>query len=97
MLIDEYFIKIEKDIISCPFIHSYSIIKDKRSINIGLIDGVIKFIDDSILCFMEFVDVGEKIEKYKYSYNYYGFAFLGRSVTANWEAEQRINCVRQPS
>ena len=70
MLIEEYFSRIEQDIISCPLIHSYNLTKDKRSLYIGLIEGVIKFVDNSILHFMEFVDVGEKVEKYKYSYHY---------------------------
>lgn len=70
MLIEEYFNIIEHAITSCPFIHSYNIVKDKRSIYIGLIEGALKFIDNSILHFMEFVDVGKKIEKYKYSYHY---------------------------
>ncbi len=61
--------EIEHDIISCPFVHSHNLIKDKRSVYIGLIEGV-KFLDNSTLHFMEFVDVGKKIEKYKYSYHY---------------------------
>jgi len=72
VLIEEYFSKIENDIVSCPFIHSYNLIKDKRSTYIGFIEGIIKFIDNSILHFMEFVDVGKQIEKYKYSYHYEG-------------------------
>lgn len=70
MLIEEYFGRIENDIILCPFVHSYNLVKDKRSIYIGFVEGSIKFIDDSVLHFMEFVDTGKKIEKYKYSYHY---------------------------
>ena len=70
MLIEEYFREIEHDIISCPFIHSHNFIKDKRYVYIWLIEGVIKFMNNSTLHFMEFVDVGKKIEKYKYSYHY---------------------------
>lgn len=70
MLIEEYFREIEHDIISCPFVHSHNTIKDKRSVYIGLIEGVVKFMDNSTLHFMEFVDVWKKIEKYKYSYHY---------------------------
>jgi hypothetical protein len=70
LLIEEYFAEIENDIISCPFVHSHNLIKDKRSVYIGLIEGVIKFLDNSTLHFIEFVDVGKKIEKYKYSYHY---------------------------
>lgn len=70
MLIEEYFGEIENDIISCPFVHSHNLTKDKRSVYIGLIEGVVKFLDNSTLHFIEFVDVGKKIEKYKYSYHY---------------------------
>ena len=70
MLIEEYFAKIEYDINACPFVHSHNLIKDKRSFYIGLIEGVVTFLDNSTLHFMEFVDVGKKIEKYKYSYHY---------------------------
>ncbi len=70
MLIEQYFGEIEHDINSCPFIHSYNLVKDKRSLHIGFIEGSIRFIDNSTLCFMEFVDVSEKVEKYKYSYHH---------------------------
>jgi len=70
LLIEEYFAEIEHDIFSCPFVHSHKLIKDKRSVYIGFIEGVVKFLDNSTLNFMEFVDVGEKIVKYKYSYHY---------------------------
>lgn len=70
MLIEEYFKEIEDDINSCPFIHNYNLVKDRRSLYIGLIEGVVNFIDNSILRFMEFVDVSRGIEKYKYSYHY---------------------------
>lgn len=70
MLIEEYFRKIENEINSCPFIHTSNFVKDKRSLYIGFIEGTIRFIDNSTLYFMEFVDVSKVIEKYKYSYHY---------------------------
>ncbi len=70
MLIEDYFREIEHNIVSCPFVHSHHLIKDKRSVYIGLIEGVVKFMDNSTLHFIEFVDVGKEIEKYKYSYHY---------------------------
>ena len=70
MLIEEYFRNIENYITSSPLIHSYNLNKDKRSIYIGLVEGNIKFINNSILHFVEFVDSGKKIEKFKYSYHY---------------------------
>jgi len=70
LLIEEYFNEIENNINSCPFIHSYNLVKDKRSLHIGFIEGTIWFIDNSSLHFVEFIDVSEKVEKYKYSYHY---------------------------
>jgi hypothetical protein len=48
LLIEEYFAEIENDIISCPFVHSHNLTKDKRSVYIGLIEGVVKFLDNSM-------------------------------------------------
>jgi len=70
LLIDDYFKEIEELISSSPFILSWDISKDKRSLNIGYIQGTISFIDQSILYFMEFVDVSRGIERYKYKYQY---------------------------
>lgn len=70
MLTDDYFQQIEYDIIQYPYIAEYNISKEKRSLHIGIIEGRIFFIDASVLCFLEFVNVKESIEKYKYSYNY---------------------------
>lgn len=70
MLTDDYFKQIESDIILCPYIVEYNISKEKRSLHIGIIEGRIVFIDGSVICFVEFVNVKEAIEKYKYSYNY---------------------------
>lgn len=70
MLIEEYFQKIEADIANCPYIFESRLIKDKRSLYIGIIEGEIYFTDESVLYFVEFVNVKEKAEKYKYSYHY---------------------------
>lgn len=70
MLIEEYFQEIEADIATCPYVFESHVFKDKRSFYIGIIEGEIYFIDDSVLYFIEFVNVKEKTEKYKYSYHY---------------------------
>ncbi|MEE4356136.1 MAG: DUF6516 family protein [Desulfococcaceae bacterium] len=70
MLTDEYFRKAEHDISQCPYVVEFHTSKDKRSLHIGIIEGRIIFIDGSALCFVEFVNVKELVEKYKYSYNY---------------------------
>jgi hypothetical protein len=69
-LIEEYFSRVELDINSCPFVTGYNLFKDKRSLYIGFIEGAVRFMDNSILHFMEFVDVSRGVKKYKYSYHY---------------------------
>jgi len=62
VLIEEYFQKIEADIASCPYIFESRVLKDKRSLYIGVIQGEIYLIDESVLYFIEFVNVKEKTE-----------------------------------
>ncbi len=50
---------------------AYQLNTDRRSEEMAFISGVIDFIDGSCLDFKEFVEkINEKIEKYKYAYNY---------------------------
>ncbi len=70
MLISEYFQKIESQIADCIYIVETSLVKDKRSLHIGIIEGELFFTDESKLHFIEFVNVKETIEVYKYSYHY---------------------------
>ena len=70
MLIEEYFQKIEADIANCPYVFESRVLKDKRSLYIGIIEGDVYFIDESVLHFIEFVNVKERTERYKYSYHY---------------------------
>lgn len=70
MLISEYFQKIESKIADCIYVIETSLVKDKRSLHIGIIEGELFFIDESRLHFIEFVNVKETIEVYKYSYHY---------------------------
>ena len=72
MLIEEYLVNIEKIINLCPFVYTYQIVKDKRSLYVAFIEGKITFIDNSFLHFMEFIDCSGTIKKYKYSYHYQG-------------------------
>jgi hypothetical protein len=64
VLIEDYFQKIEADISGCPYGMESRLFKDKRSVYIGIIEGDITFIDESILHFIEFVNVREGIEIY---------------------------------
>jgi hypothetical protein len=70
MLIKEYFRQIESQISACPHISESRILKDSRSLQIGIIEAEISFTDESVLHFIEFVDVKEKTVVYKYSYHY---------------------------
>ena len=70
MLISEYFQKIESQIADCIYIIETSLVKDKRSLHLGIIEGELFFTDESRLHFIEFVNVKETIEVYKYSYHY---------------------------
>lgn len=70
MLISEYFQEIESQIANCIYIVETSLVKDKRSLHIGIIEGELFFTDESNLHFIEFINVKEIIEVYKYSYHY---------------------------
>lgn len=63
-------LKIESQIADCIYIIETSLVKDKRSLHIGIIEGELFFIDESRLHFIEFVNVKKTIEVYKYSYHY---------------------------
>jgi len=43
---------------------------DQRTSRLGLIKGILTFIDSSQLHFKEFIDTDEGIAKYKYGYHY---------------------------
>ncbi len=70
MLIDDYFQRIETKIDDCINILESSLLKDKRSPHIGIIEGKLVFKDESILHFIEFVNVKQTVVVYKYSYHY---------------------------
>ncbi len=70
MLITEYFQQIDSVISDCIYVVETNVIKDRRSLHIGVIEGQLLFTDDSVLHFIEFVNVKEIIESYKYSYHY---------------------------
>ncbi len=70
MLIEEYFQSLETAISSSPYVTESRILKDKRSLHIGVVEGQIKFFDNSALHFMEFVTTKDEPTVYKYSYHY---------------------------
>lgn len=70
MLINEYFQQIESQIAKHIHILETSLIKDKRSAHIGIVEGELLFKDEAVLHFIEFVNVKDTIQVYKYSYHY---------------------------
>ncbi len=70
MLIEEYFQQVETLISSFPLISESRILKDKRTPYVGLIEGRLRFLDGSQLLFVEFVEVKDEIERYRYSYHF---------------------------
>ncbi len=71
MLIEEYFQSIGSYIADCPHVTESQIRNDKRSFYIGVVEGEIRFTDNSFLHFIEFVNVKEGVNRYKYSYHYH--------------------------
>jgi hypothetical protein len=68
---NDYIATIENLIRSCFIMVSYQLNTDRRSDEVAFISGGIDFIDGSCLDFKEFIEkVDERIEKYKYAYNY---------------------------
>lgn len=53
MLIKEYFQEIESQIVGNPHVSESHILKDTRSLHIGIIEGEVSFIDESALHFIE--------------------------------------------
>ena len=70
MLIEEYFQSIGSYIADCHHVTESQIRNDKRSFYIGVVEGEIRFTDNSFLHFIEFVNVKEGVNRYKYSYHY---------------------------
>ena len=70
MLIEEYFQSIGDYIANCSYVAESQIRKDERSFYIGVVEGEIRFTDNSFLHFIEFINVKEGVSKYKYSYHY---------------------------
>lgn len=69
-MIEEYLQDLEKVLAQTHFAVDVQLAIDKRSLYIAFIEGTLAFFDGSNLHFMEFVNVKEGINKYKYSYHY---------------------------
>ncbi len=62
--------KLESHVAECVHIVESGLHTDKRSLHIGIIEGKLLFTDESSLHFIEFVNVKDTTEVYKYSYHY---------------------------
>jgi len=70
VFIKEYFQEIESQISANPYASESRVLKDTRSLHIGIIEGEIMFTNESLLHFIEFVNVKDEPSIYKYSYHY---------------------------
>ena len=75
MLLTEYLTDINHTLaeyIQTGLIVSSDVISDVRTENIGLLKGVISFLDGSTLFFKEYLDLRYRIDKKMYSFHYQG-------------------------
>ena len=73
MLLTEYLTDINHTLaeyIQTGLIVSSDVISDVRTENIGLLKGVISFLDGSILFFKEYLDLRYRLDKKMYSFHY---------------------------
>ena len=73
MLLKDYLTDIQASIAECTQTHlivSSDLVTDFRTENIGLLRGVIGFLDGSTLFFKEYLDLRYSLEKTMYSFHY---------------------------
>ena len=68
MLIEEYFVRLEQTLASCPYVVQTTLAKEKRAPHIGFVKGVIVFSQDIQLFIMEFIRTEPRLVKTKYRY-----------------------------
>jgi len=68
-LIEEYFMRLERVLASCPHIEQMTLTKEKRAPSIGFVKGEIVFADGVKLFGMEFIRTEPNIVKTKYRYH----------------------------
>jgi len=68
--IESYFQNIQETISSYAVVQLSNTMYEKRGTYEGFIRGELRFTDDSVLHFREFVDVGETEERLMYAYQY---------------------------
>lgn len=70
MLFEAYLQQLHGLIVTCEVVQHFQIIPSQRSDFEGMIRGEIKFLDNSVLYWREFVDVELTIDRDMYSYQY---------------------------
>lgn len=73
MLLSEYFaeiVRLIEEYSRTNLIVSSDFSNDLRTEKVGIIKGNVVFVDESKLCFTEYVDVTYRVEKLAYSYHY---------------------------
>lgn len=69
MLIEEYFLHLERVLASCPQIVHMTLTKEKRAPYIGFVKGEVVFANGVQLFIMEFVHTEPRVIKTKYRYH----------------------------
>jgi len=69
LLIEEYFLRLEQALASCPYIEQITLTKEKRAFHIGFVKGEIVFAGGVRLFLMEFVRTEPGVVKTKYRYH----------------------------
>jgi len=69
LLIDQYFVRLERTLASHPYVVRTTLTKDKRAPHIGFVKGTILFPQGIQLYVMEFVRTEPRLVKTKYRYH----------------------------
>jgi hypothetical protein len=69
LLIEEYFLHLERTLASCPYVVQTTFTKEKRALHIGFVKGTIVFSQGIQLFIMEFVRTEPRLVKTKYRYH----------------------------
>jgi len=69
LLIEEYFVHLERRFASCPHVVQTTLTKEKRAPHIGFVKGTIGFSQGIELFLMEFVRTQPRLVKTKYRYH----------------------------
>ena len=69
MLIEEYFVRLERTFAACLHVTQTSLTKEKRAPHIGFVKGTVTFTQGIELFLMEFIQTEPRLVKTKYRYH----------------------------